>query len=91
MKTEIVGELTKDKAIKIERYFTVVFIGTSKKRSITGNFEFKTNGCYLSKSETTNQIKESFDDIIDIVITNIIERNESDENDWNYSTNNNKV
>ncbi len=71
----------------INRYFIVVYIGTTIKGQATGQTSFQTkNNSYLSRTITISQIiemnKKTGVSIYDVVITNIIELNEVDYNTY---------
>ena len=56
-----------------QRYFIVSYIANVVRGSMTGNLDVVTNGEYLNRVLTTENIRESIkQDCSDIVITNII-------------------
>jgi hypothetical protein len=66
----------------IKRYFIVSYSGKINSKIFVGFIDFSTDGCFLNFRTTIEQIKER-QGINECVITNIIELNEQDFNDWN--------
>lgn len=69
---------------QIKRCFIVFYRANKGNSLVTGYINFITDGCFLNRKKTIEQISESSDGLTQIVITNIIEISESDYNDWNY-------
>ena len=69
----------------VKRYFVVMYVANTVRGNITGNLDVTTNGEYLNRELTTENIKGSIkQDCSDIVITNIIELNEVDFDSWEF-------
>ena len=66
-----------------KRYFIVSFSLNNDKVHGLGQRDFVTNGCYLNRQKTAEQIKSELKyENVGIVILNVIELSESDYNDW---------
>ena len=66
-----------------QRYFIVSYISNVVRGSMTGNLDVVTNGEYLNRVLTIENIRESIkQDCSDIVITNIIELSKIDYESW---------
>tara|TARA_R110002020_G_scaffold49388_1_gene140518 strand:+ start:851 stop:1165 length:315 start_codon:yes stop_codon:yes gene_type:complete len=85
------GKLEKEAVLKSllnlhivnQRYFIVSYIANVVRGSVTGNLDVVTNGEYLNRVLTTENIRESIrQDCSDIVITNIIELSKIDCESW---------
>lgn len=72
----------KSKPLLANRYFLIFYIGNVPNGKVTGYMNFTTDGCYLNKLKTIEQIKEANKNLTEIVITNIVEMSESDSKDW---------
>jgi hypothetical protein len=72
----------KDDKEASKRYFIVSYSGKINSNIFVGFTDFSTDGCFLNFRTTIEQIKER-QGINECVITNIIELNEQDFNDWN--------
>jgi len=71
------------KPLLANRYFIVFYFGTVKNGNATGYMEFTTyEGAYLNKSMTIIQLSKNNLNLTDIVITNILELNDVDFNEW---------
>ncbi len=73
----------KSKPLLANRYFIVFYIGNVINGKVTGYMEFTTyENSYLNKAMTIVQLSKNNLDIKGIVITNILELNEVDFNEW---------
>jgi hypothetical protein len=69
--------------MEANRFFIVSFIGTAPSgHRGTACTEFSTVDSYLNKDTTVKQLEKA-SGLSEVVITNIIELNKSDYNNWN--------
>ena len=66
----------------MKRYFIVCYNHIYDNGHGSGTIGFWTNGCYLNAYEIIKEIKEGNPDCTGVSITNIIELNENDYNDF---------
>jgi len=64
-----------------ERYFVVAYVASNTKGHVTGCIDITTDGQYLNRALTIENIKEKLD-LTDIVPINMIEMNKIDFDSW---------
>lgn len=74
---EILEDLEND-----NRYFIVAYIGTHPMGKLTGLVDITTNGQYLNRALTIENIKEQNSELSSVVITNVIEMTKEDFDSW---------
>lgn len=64
------------------RYFIVMYIASVPKGQLHGELDIRTKNYYLNKALTVENIKEGSPDISAVVITNIVEINKKEWEEW---------
>ena len=64
------------------RYFSVIYMGQHSLGRLIGSLDITTNGQYINRILTMENIKTANSELNDIVITNVIEMTKDDFDSW---------